>query len=73
MRDTYRITVSNLRPMLKERDWYLIHDGAEACDPGHYHIEVEYTQDSKVKVGETHFRVNDLDTVKVLGSYQVVF
>jgi hypothetical protein len=59
--------------MLKEREWYLIHDGSQACEPGHYHIEVEFSEDSKVKVGETHFRINDLESVSLLGSYQVIF
>lgn len=73
MRDTYRVIVSNLLPMVQENDWYLIHDGGEACDPGHYHIEIEFTQDSKIKMGETHLRIMDLTTVKVLGAYRVAF
>lgn len=68
-----RITVRNIRPILQEGHKYLIADGSEQPNPGDYLIEVELDSDSNVKVGDLYLTIRDLDTVKVLGSYQVAF
>lgn len=65
------ITISSIRPYIEEGQRYLIHDGTEAKKDYAYYIELEVSIDSNIEITETHLRVKNLDTIKVLGCYQV--
>lgn len=79
MRDTHRVTVRNLRPTLIEGHRYTIVNYNDEAKVGEYRIEIEIDGASKVSLHEgstpsgDKITIQDLDTVKVLGAYQVAF
>lgn len=69
----HRITVRNIRPYIEEGHRYLIFDPTEQPNVGDYHIEVELNEASDVKLSETYLTIRDLETVTLLGAYEVAF